>query len=502
MRLPLRRSRIRHAACISLFSVLFLLSSCSSPTPPPTASLIPTAIPSDPPTAAASPTAADQTPTAAPAQARAQYSMSVVLDYAAKSVAVDETILYPNHTAQDLTDLVLAVEPNFWPNCFALASLSLDDAPVTDYTLDSQKLSFNLPNVLPSGSSVTLKLQYTLALPLIEPTNPNLSRPRIFGYSPRQINLTNWYPFVVPHIGGQWILHDPWYYGEHLVYDAADYVVNVKPADPAVSPVIASSGVPAQNGEWTVYTLTAGRAFALSASTDFITATTQVGNVLVTSYYLQQLYQGAGQAALNAAAQALQIYSQRYGPYPHQTLAVVMGDFNDGMEFSGFFFLSRDFYNLYDGSTKSYLVFVSAHETAHQWWFEQVANDQAEQPWLDEALATYSEHLFYEGTDPKLVSWWWTYRIDFFSPQGWVDIPIYAGNGFRPYTNAVYFRGAHFLDDLRTRIGDDAFFAFLQDYLAQENGRISTSADFFRILAAHTTVDYSDLVRQYFQNLY
>jgi peptidase M1-like protein len=485
-----------------IFLLILILTACSPSTPV----LSDTPLPPTPFLASpVSPTLGSQaTPTAtdAPAPARAQYTMNVVLDYAGKSVSVDETIVYPNHAAQPLTDLVLAVEPNFWQGCFTLNSLSLDDSVVTGYLLDGQKLSFPLPAVLPVGGVITLKLQYSLALPRIEPTNPNLTRPRIFGFSDRQINLTNWYPFVVPNIGGQWVLHDPWYYGEHLVYDSADYVVNLKPSDPAVTPVIASSGAASQNGEWTSYTLTAGRTFALSASTDFLTASTQVGDVTVTSYYLQQLYQGAAQAALNAAAQAVQIYSQRYGPYPHKTLAVVMGDFNDGMEFSGFFYLSRDFYNLFDGTTKTYLVFVAAHETAHQWWFEQVANDQAEQPWLDEALATYSEHIFYEGSDPSLVSWWWTYRIDFYNPQGWVDIPVYAGNGFRPYTNAVYFRGAHFLDDLRKRIGDDAFFAFLKDYLAQENGRIAAASDFFRILAAHTTTDISDIVRQYFQNVY
>jgi aminopeptidase N len=266
--------------------------------------------------------------------------------------------------------------------------------------------------------------------------------------------------------------------------------------------VIAASGAPTENGEWTTYSLTAGRTFAISASTEFLTASTQVGDVTVTSYYLQNIYQGAGEAALQASVEALQVFAQRYGPYPHKTLAVVMGDFNDGMEFSAFFFLSRDFYNLYDGTRRSYLVFVAAHETSHQWWFEQVANDQAMQPWLDEALACYSEHVFYEGVDPSLVSWWWTYRVDYYQPQGWVDIPVYAGNGFRPYTNAVYFRGAHFLDDLRGRIGDDAFFGFLQDYLRQENGKIATASDFFRILSQHTTVDYTDIVRQYFQNVY
>jgi aminopeptidase N len=179
-----------------------------------------------------------------------------------------------------------------------------------------------------------------------------------------------------------------------------------------------------------------------------------------------------------------------------------MGDFNDGMEYSALFYLSRDFYNLYDGTPANYLTFVAAHETAHQWWFEQVANDQALQPWIDEALSAYSERVYYEYAHPELVSWWWTYRIDFYDPQGFVDIPIYDGQGFRPYTNAAYFRGAKFLEELRGRIGDEAFFAFIQDYLAQSRDKIVTASDFFRILSTHTSTDYSDIVRQYFQNTY
>ena len=68
--------------------------------------------------------------------------------------------------------------------------------------------------------------------------------------------------------------------------------------------------------------------------------------------------------------------------------------------------------------------------------------------------------------------------------------------------NATYFQGAHFLEDLRARIGDEAFFAFLQDYLAQGNGKIVTANDFFRILSTHTSTDTSDIIRQYFQNIY
>ena len=37
---------------------------------------------------------------------------------------------------------------------------------------------------------------------------------------------------------------------------------------------------------------------------------------------------------------------------------------------------------------------LAAHETGHQWWFERVASDEAKEPWLDEALTTYSELVF------------------------------------------------------------------------------------------------------------
>lgn len=483
------------------FLIIFLFSSCSSLAPAPTATAtstqIPTATFTPIPTSTITPT-----PTLVPAPARAAYTLDVTIDYDAHSVTVDETILYPNHTGTQLNALALAVEPNLWPASFELSSISIDGVPTTTYSLDGQRLDVALSSFFQPETLLTINIQYTLSLPFAEQEDPNVSRPRIYGYTTRQLNLTNWYPFVVPNVNGEWILHEPWYYGEHLVYDAADYEVNLKFTDPASAPVVASSGFPELQSDFTRYTITAARTFVLAASREFQVSTVQVGDVTVSSYYFATSDIG-GRAALKASAEGLQVFSQRYGPYPHKTLSVVMGDFNDGMEYSGLFYLSRDFYgSLYDGTPANYLTFVAVHETAHQWWFEQVANDQALQPWLDESLCTYSEKIYYESLYPNLVVWWWNYRIDFFTPQGFADIPIYEGQGFRPYTNATYFRGAHFLDDLRTRIGDEAFFAFIQDYLAQGRGRIMTAGDFFRILDTHTSTDYSDLVLQYFQNIY
>jgi len=476
-----------------------IISACGSPKPAPlpTVTLAPptpvpptetTIIPTDLLTA-----------TPVPIPERAKYTINTNLDYANKIVSVDQTIVYPNHSGETLSDLVLAVVPNMWPGSFNLSGLSVNGKPITTYNLSGQQLDFALPALLAPGTTVTITLQYTLTLPFAEQQDPSVERPRIYGYTARQVNLANWYPFIVPYkVGTGWVLHDPWYYGEHLVYESADFEVNLQ-TDSSV--VVAASGFAEANGESTRYTLTAGRTFAISASPEFQTDSVQVGDVTVTSYYFP-FYENPGKAVLDVSAKAVGLYSQRFGPYPHKTLAAVMGDFNDGMEYSAFYFLPRDFYNLYDGKPMNYLVFVAAHETSHQWWFERVASDQAENPWLDESLCTYSERLYYEAYHPELVSTWWPYRMYYYDPTVKMDISVYEGTGFQPYTNATYFVGAHFIQDLRARIGDETFFDFLQDYATQMDGKIATPQDFFAILRQHTSTDISDLIATYFTNAY
>ena len=83
-----------------------------------------------------------------------------------------------------------------------------------------------------------------------------------------------------------------------------------------------------------------------------------------------------------------------------------------------------------------------------------------------------------------------------------MDTQVYDGGGQRPYWDKVYLTGARFLDELRKRVGDEIFFAFLKDYYAQYAGKRATGADFFRVLREHTSADLSDLMTKYFKNNY
>jgi hypothetical protein len=447
----------------------------------------------------------DKTPSATPSPTpitiqRPQYALNLLINYTRKAAFVEETILYPNLSGETLPNLVLAVEPNLWMGGFSLKELTVDGVPVSTYNLEGQRLEIPLPQPLDPGKITKLSLTYSLILPQMPAySDPNDVRPQIYGYTSRQVNLVDWYPFVVPFIPGTgWVLHNPWFYGEHLVYDPADFDVLVRFGDASL-PKVAASGLELPSSDGRRFHLENGRTFALSLSNLYEVKSEVIDGVTVYSYYFPY-YDSAGQAVLHATGQALQAYTQHFGPYPHATLTAVQGDFDDGMEFSGFYFLSRDFYNFYDGTPKNYLTIVAAHETAHQWWFDLVANDQALEPWLDEALSTYSEHIFFEQFYPDLVDWWWSYRVNFYQPVGYLDTRIYDAGGYRAYTDAVYLNGAHFLEDLRRRIGDEAFFAFLKDYATQFAHRRATAADFFALLRQHTSVDYSDIIGKYFED--
>ena len=231
-----------------------------------TATLTNTTIPADtatftplPPTNIASSTSSTPSPTSAPANTRTQYTFYVNLKYSAHTLHADEAIRYVNTTGQTLSNVVLAVVPNLSSNCFYLDSIAQDGRAVANYSLNGQRLTINFSQPLLLNAVTTFTLSFNLSLPPRSGEKP-------FGYLSNQINLSDWYPFIVPYENG-WILHDPWPFGEWLVYDAADHDFNLKVDDPSV--IVAASAPEQSNGDWMEYRVEAARTFVLSASNRF-----------------------------------------------------------------------------------------------------------------------------------------------------------------------------------------------------------------------------------------
>jgi hypothetical protein len=85
---------------------------------------------------------------------------------------------------------------------------------------------------------------------------------------------------------------------------------------------------------------------------------------------------------LRLARTSLDRLSRLYGTYPWRTYTVVFPPdlHQEGIEYPTLAFVGDVFVRQ-----------IVSHETAHQWFYSLVGNDQARDPWLDETLATWAQ---------------------------------------------------------------------------------------------------------------
>jgi hypothetical protein len=416
------------------------------------------------------------------------------MNYVSHQVTVEQQTHYINRGNESLAEVVFNIEPNRIAGAFALDSITLaDDTPVPAYELTGRRLVVELAEPLAPGCALDLRFRFQLTVP---PVGEGLSGySGYFGYTERQFNLGHWLPTLATRSSGGWITHEALAIGEQIVSDIADWDVTLHVSNAPENLALAAPGVVAQTSadSWHV-THRDAREISLSMSDQFNVLQRQATNGVTVELYSfddaivqgdNGTYDGA-EYALNSAARSLAMFADLFGDYPYDRFVVVQGDFPDGMELSDLVFVSGDWFRTYAGDPASYLTIITVHEVAHQWWYARVGNDQAMTPWLDEALATYSEYIYFEEYYPALKDWWWGFRVGTFVPPDFtgasVDSTVYQFSTIREYINAVYLRGARMLDSLRRDLGTDAFFDWLRRYAEAGSGRVVTPDLFWSLL--------------------
>ena len=425
------------------------------------------------------------------------------IDYAGKSLRVSQRIRFLNRESQPLEMIVLDAQANQWDGSFFLDALRLDGQAAA-YSLARNRLELALPKALQPGCWLELELDFRLQPAAI--ADGLRSYRGFFGYSARQLNLGHFLPTVAARMHGGWRIHEPLGIGEQIVYEVADWDVEVRVANAADTLQLAAPGhVSALGaGGWRVQ-LKASRDFAISFSEEFIVRERLLESGVTVAVYAfadavvndRSLELDGAEHALDEAALALDTFARLFGEYPWRRLVIVQGDFPDGMEFTGLVYVGSGWFYGFDGTARNYLSLITVHEIAHQWWHAGVGNDAALNPWLDEALATYSEYLHIEANHPEDKNWWWSFRVAGYFPQGFVDYPVYEFSTPRAYINAIYLRGAQMLQNLREDIGDAAFFAWLRAYYAAGERRIA-EPDLFWAQLPGDLLDKTEATRQAF----
>ena len=204
------------------------------------------------------------------------------------------------------------------------------------------------------------------------------------------------------------------------------------------------------------------RDFAFILSDKFIVNKTNYKDIAINTYNLNE---DMSQEAMDVAKSSIEIFSNLFGDYPYDTYSVVASDFFiGGMEYPMLVMIDE---RLYNKENKFLLEYVIAHETAHQWWYSVIGNDEINEPWIDEALTEYSTILYFEQkygkeTGDKLIKTMEVQTRDYKTSDIFKATTEYKDSS--EYSLSVYTKGAVVFNEIRKEVGDKVFFNTLKEY--------------------------------------
>ena len=350
-------------------------------------------------------------------------------------------------------------------------------------------------DALAPGKSLSVQLDFVVAVPELDDR---------FGYHVSKdgviYNLTFCFPQLSFLQNGVWDT-DPYYdAGETTFNEMADYDVTFRAPETFR---VASSGKSKTENGVTVIKAAQVREMAITAC-DFAEEKTQTVNgvcyrLLAPTYdygddeYRAALYDMILETAISSAA----YFTEKIGPYLYDELDIIPVPLagSGGMEMPGLIYIGvcadlQDNFGDAPGCDDLAFVFDTvAHETAHEWFYCAVGDDQYDEAWLDEAFATFcaADYIRNGGDAADTLNALakkynrkkhaaQTYWKDMYSekPPETVYINLTCGDYIdaATYTLAVYDRGYAFLYSLWEEMGDEAFFEMLADWYRENSGAV------------------------------
>lgn len=337
---------------------------------------------------------------------------------------------------------------------------------------DSTLIEVKLSRRLKPGDKITILMNFRIKVPRLQYR---------FGRWNGTYNLGNALPIISLYNEEGWN-NDPYCrWGETFNSDFSLYRVSLTVPE---SFSVAATGCTVKmlhhkNATKTVYYETGlVREFALVASKHYKTISDSWKNITINSYYFPE-HESRGREALGFAKRAIIDFSEHFGRYPYDEYNVAETYFGGGMEYPNLVMIGTSLYN--SGST-ALLESVVAHETAHQWWYCLVGNDQCDDPWLDEAFAVYSDVLYHEWKyGPKAGKKHLNLQKFGYILWNGEEVPLGEGIlsfGQQTYGPLIYNKGSCVLAMLRSLVGDEKFFTILSTYFNRYKFKLVELEDF------------------------
>ena len=402
------------------------------------------------------------------------YKIDVDFDPDTKSYSARQTVIYVNNTKEVLGEVYFHIYPNAYksvetaPILFSNTTIDKKDyvpgymeimeVLVDKKTIDFQTkgtggtiLKLNLSDPIKPDEKMTIDFKYRVKLPL------NVDR---FGYGKDVFNFGNWYPIACVYDEDGWNL-DPYYsIGDPFYSDTSNYDVTIRTSKDII---VATSGniiSEKTKAKEKIYTIKGKliRDFAWVASRDFIMKEKKADETTIKVYTMEK-DPDMMDFSLEVGGDSIGIFNRIFGKYPYGVYSIVMTEFPTGMEYPGIVFIGKDYFNAH---SKDELEKIIVHETAHQWWYGVVGNDQIDEAWLDESLASYSEVIYMaekygeaEGADYYDYFYHMNYEYGkaLLSTDTIINKPLNQFHSWNDYGLLVYIKGAMFLNEIKEDFG-------------------------------------------------
>jgi aminopeptidase N len=385
----------------------------------------------------------------------ATYSTSLKLTWANRAIYVDSTATITNTSGAPIDRIEF--------NTIAarlgrirLQPVTVDGEPVKA-TVSDQTIVVPLGQNLANGGTTTVRIRFGATL-----RSGLAGSDWLFTKANGVMDLYRWLPWV-----SRKTAFDRPNHGDPFVTPSSS-LVRVRIATDRKL-VLATTGdrvAVSSNGLSQTFVARNVRDFTVTAATDYRTTSRLVSGTRVRVWYRPG---SPGAAMLDAAALVFARLRSRLGPYPYPVFKVVESAGGYGMESPALIWIPR-------GVARANLRYLTAHETAHQWFYGLVGNDQAGQPFADEAAADFAARYVLGMRRASRCA------------KSTLDRTIYQYTA-ACYYETVYIQGGNLLDDARRRMGSTAFWTALRGYIAANRYGLTGTVSLLDALDAATPLD-------------